>query len=98
MFLSQQLAANHILGESDQWSVDWQGTVSRADRYAPDRRDSRFDVLGTDGIYDLRSGELVRRFDDLLDDNLDFSTDVEYLLVDSAKHSKLQFGLQGISR
>ena len=97
-YLSQQLAGNHILGERDEWSVDWQGTVSRAERYAPDRRDSRFDVLDGDGIYDLRSGELVRRYDELVDDNLDFSSDVEYLFPDSAAQAKLSFGVQGITR
>ena len=97
-YLSQQLSANHILGERDQWSVDWQGTASRADRYAPDRRDSRFDVLDNDGIYDLRSGELVRRFDELADVNLDLSTDIEHVFVNSASQARIEFGVQAISR
>lgn len=98
MYLSQQFSGNHILGERDQWSVDWQGTASRADRYAPDRRDARFDVLDGDGIYDLRTANLVRRFDELTDDNLDVSSDIEYLLTDSRSRAKLNFGVQAIAR
>lgn len=97
-YLSQQLSGNHILGESDQWSVDWQGTASRADRYAPDRRDLRFDLLGDDGIYDLRSGDLVRRYDELVDENLDISSDVEYLFRNGGGEASLQFGAQAIGR
>jgi outer membrane receptor protein involved in Fe transport len=97
-YLSQQLSADHILGERDQWSVAWQGTASRADRYAPDRRDSRFDILDADGIYDLRSGELVRRFDELVDVNFDLSSDVEYIFVESDSQARVQFGVQTISR
>jgi TonB-dependent receptor len=98
MYLSQQFSGNHILGERDQWSVDWQGTASRAERYAPDRRDSRFDVLDGDGIYDLRTANLVRRFDELTDDNLDVASDIEYLFLNSDAQAKLNFGFQAIAR
>jgi outer membrane receptor protein involved in Fe transport len=97
-YLSQQFSANHILGDFDQWSIDWQGTASRADRYAPDRRDSRFDIEDNDGIYDLQTATLVRRYDELSDVNYDVSTDFEYVFVNSPSNAAIRFGVQGISR
>jgi TonB-dependent receptor len=97
-YLSQQFSANHIFGEVDQWSVDWQGTASRADRYAPDRRDARFDILDRDGIYDLRTGNLVRRYDELTDANFDVSTDIERVFINSRSNASVQFGVQAIAR
>jgi TonB-dependent receptor len=97
-YLSQQFSGSHILGERDQWSVDWQGTASRADRYAPDRRDARFDVLDGDGIFDLRSGNLVRRYDELADQNFDISTDVQHVFVDSRSQAAFSFGMHAIDR
>ena len=97
-YLSQQFSGSHILGDRDQWSVDWQGTASRADRYAPDRRDARFDVLDGDGVFDLRSGNLVRRYDELNDQNFDISTDIEYVFVDSPTQATVRFGMHAIDR
>ncbi|HUF72930.1 MAG TPA: carboxypeptidase regulatory-like domain-containing protein [Gammaproteobacteria bacterium] len=97
-YVSQQFTGSHILGSRDQWSANWQGTVSQATRYAPDRRDVRFIQIGDDDIYDLQSVDLVRRYDDLVDDNLDFSSDVEYYLPGSNVEARLQFGAQAISR
>jgi TonB-dependent receptor len=78
--------------------VDWQGTASRADRYAPDRRDARFDILDGDGIYDLRTGNVVRRYDELADANFDFSTDAEHVFVNSRSNASVKVGIQAISR
>jgi outer membrane receptor protein involved in Fe transport len=97
-YLSQQFSGTHIFGELDKWSVDWQGTASRADRYAPDRRDARFDILDGDGIYDLRTGNLVRRYDELADANFDFSTDAEHVFINSPSNASVSFGIQAISR
>ncbi|QIB67236.1 TonB-dependent receptor [Kineobactrum salinum] len=97
-FLSQQLAGEHILGADEAWTVNWQATASRAERYAPDRRDVRFDLQGNDGIYNLQVPELTRRYDDLVDDNLDASLDLEYLFSNGNLESKLEFGLNGITR
>ena len=97
-FLSQQLAGEHILGSEEAWTVNWQATASRAERYAPDRRDVRFDLQGNDGIYNLQVPELTRRYDDLVDDNLDASVDLEYLFSNGNLESTLEFGINGITR
>lgn len=79
-FLSQQFTGNHILGGEEKLVADWQVTVSRAERDAPDRREVRFDLSGGDGIYDLEVPSILRRYDELVDNNLDFSVDLEYAL------------------
>ncbi len=97
-FLSQQLAGEHILGADEAWTLNWQATASRAERYAPDRREVRFDQQGSDGIYNLQVPELTRRYDDLVDDNLDASLDLEYLFSNGNLESKLELGVNGITR
>ena len=98
-FYSQQFTGEHYLGENDEWTIDWQATASRAHRYAPDRREVRFDLSGNDGIYNLEVPDLSRRYDDLIDDNIDVSSDLEYMLDSSGDiESTLAFGLQYITR
>lgn len=97
-YISQQFTGKSILGDRDQWTVDWQGTTSQAKRYSPDRRDVRFIQITGNTVYDLKSADLVRRFDELIDDNLDISSDIEYLFVDSGIQASLKFGAQAISR
>lgn len=98
-FLSQQFTGQHLLGDSDRVTIDWQGTASQATRDAPDRRDVRFDLPNPNGIYQLEVGALVRRYDDLTDNNYDASTDLEYLLgsTSNLEHS-IAFGVQAIYR
>lgn len=107
-FISQQLSGQHgfgaLLGK-------WQITGSQARRYAPDRREVRFDLRTGDdidsetgaitdgvgpgtGIYNLKTANLVRRYDELTDDNWDFSTDWSY----DFGGSKLSSGVQVIQR
>jgi len=90
-FVSQQFAGEHRLNGT---LAKWQLTGSQALRYAPDRREVRFDLRGGDGIYDLSVPGLLRRYDELSDDNLDVSTDWETPLGDG----KLKFGAQVIVR
>jgi hypothetical protein len=97
-FLSQQLTGEHVLGANEAWTLRWQGTASRAERYAPDRREVRFDLQEDDGIYNLQTAEVIRRYDDLVDDNLDASADAEYLFSNGRLESKLEFGANLISR
>lgn len=97
-FISQQLGGEHILGDEESWTLNWQLTGSRAERYAPDRRDVRFDLQGDDGIYNLQVPEVTRRYDYLVDDNLDGSIDVDYLFSNGALESSLAVGINGISR
>ena len=98
-FYSQQFTGEHIFGDSDEWAVNWQGTASRAERYAPDRRDVRFNLSGNDGIYNLEVPNLARRYDDLEDDNIDVSSDVEYLFSSGSNlESTLSAGVQMITR
>lgn len=98
-FLSQQFTGQHLLGESDRVTIDWQATASQAKRDAPDRRDVRFDLSGGDDIYNLQVPNLTRRYDDLTDDNYDLSTELEYLLGSTSYlESSIAFGGGWISR
>lgn len=90
-FLSQQVAGEHRL---DGLLARWQLTASQALRDAPDRREVRFDLRGGDGVYDLSVPGLLRRFDELTDDNLDVSTDWEI----PAGEGTLKLGAQAIAR
>lgn len=93
-FISQQLAGEHVAGGSGL-VANWQLTGSQARRYAPDRREVRFDMENQqDTVYNLEVPELVRRYDDLSDDNVDGSVDFEYAWADST----LSFGAQAIFR
>ncbi|PLW82649.1 TonB-dependent receptor [Kineobactrum sediminis] len=97
-FLSQQLTGEHMLGSDEAWTLSWQGTASRAERYAPDRREVRFDLQGNDGVFNLQTAQLIRRYDDLVDDNLDVSVDAEYLFSNGNFESTLEFGVNAIKR
>ncbi|MEH6559386.1 MAG: TonB-dependent receptor [Oceanicoccus sp.] len=98
-FYSQQFTGEHYFGESDEWTINWQTTASRAHRYAPDRREVRFNLSGNDGIYNLEVPNLSRRYDDLVDDNIDVSSDAEYMFSSMSDiESTLAFGLQYITR
>lgn len=90
-FVSQQFEGSHKLGET---LAKWQLTGSQALRYSPDRREVRFDLRGGDGLYNLSVPGLLRRFDELTDDNLDISTDWE----SSLGPGKVQYGAQLIRR
>jgi outer membrane receptor protein involved in Fe transport len=97
-FLSQQFTGQHYFGEDDQWNVDWQLTGSQATRYAPDRREVRFNLSDGDGVYNLEVPNLLRQYDDLTDDNVDFSANVDYLIMAGDFESTLTVGGQAISR
>jgi outer membrane receptor protein involved in Fe transport len=101
-FIAQQFSGQHSLGSL---VAKWQLTGSRAEREAPDRREVRYDLRTGDdagidgagtgtGIYNLKTADLLRRYDDLTDDNLDLSTDWSY----EFDSSKLSVGAQGIKR
>lgn len=105
-FISQQLSGQHSFGAL---LGKWQVTGSQARRYAPDRREVRFDLRTGDdietgaivdgagpgtGIYNLQTPDVLRRYDELTDDNWDFSTDWSY----DFESSKLSAGAQVIQR
>ena len=98
-FFSQQITGNHIMGGDESLVADWQATFSRAKREAPDRREIRFDLTGNDGVYDLEVPNILRRYDDLVDDNFDFSVDFDYLVNPGAvSAATVLFGAQVITR
>jgi TonB-dependent receptor len=97
-FVSQQFVGEHLFGEEQNLTADWQFTVSQATRYSPDRRDVKFNQENTDDPYSLEVGNLVRRYDDLTDDNFDFSSNLEYfLMTDNIEHT-FSGGVQLIAR
>lgn len=97
-FISQQFTGEHVLGDDEAWTLRWQGTASSARRDAPDRREVRFDLQGNDGLYNLQTAELIRRYDDLVDENLDGSLDLEYLFSNGNLESTLKMGVNAIHR
>lgn len=86
-FVSQQFSGDHDLGGVD---ARWQLTLSQARRDAPDRREVRFDLRGGDGLFNLIVPSLLRRYDELTDDNLDVSTDWEWRLGDGTARAGVQ--------
>ena len=97
-FISQQFTGEHILGDDEAWTLRWQGTASSARRDAPDRREVRFDLQDGDGVYNLQTAELIRRYDDLIDENFDGSVDLEYLFSNGDLESTLKVGANAIHR
>jgi hypothetical protein len=99
-FVSQQFLGEHQL--ADSFVFDWQVTASQAARYAPDRREVRFDLAQSNGgVFNLEVPSLLRRYDDLVDDNTDASFDFSYETeFDSRWYMKsvFDFGAQTISR
>lgn len=96
-FLSQQFAGEHVLGGGGL-IANWQVSASNARRYAPDRREVRFDLEGNDGVFDLIVPELIRRYDDLSDDNLDGSFDLDYMFDNGLGEATIETGVQLIRR
>lgn len=121
-YLSTQLAGSHFLNDRGSVSLEWQATVSQADRYAPDRREYNFSATSsaTDpealkSQYDfqqpndqqselfngfiLEPGTIVRRYDDLVDDNIDVSAQLGWDVFDAGESfGKLSTGIQLIFR
>lgn len=97
-FLSQQIRGEHILGGDEDWTATWQATASQASRYAPDRREVEFNQEQQD-VWNLSIPSFIRRYDDLLDNNFDASTDLEWLVPSSVNfESTLKVGVKHIFR
>jgi TonB-dependent receptor len=97
-FLSQQIRGEHILGGQEEWTATWQATASQAQRFAPDRREVQFNQEQPE-IWALEISELIRRYDDLLDNNFDGSVDIEWLPAASENfESTLKLGAKYIWR
>ncbi|GFE80716.1 TonB-dependent receptor [Steroidobacter agaridevorans] len=108
MFIAQQFSGQHSLGNLlAKWQVtasraERESPDRREVRYDLRTGDDVDPVTGqiTDGagsgtgIYNLKTPDLLRRYDDLTDDNLDVSTDWSY----EFDNSTLSAGLQGITR
>lgn len=121
-YLSTQVLGSHFLNDTGSLFLEWQATVSQAERYAPDRREYDFsatqsatDPEGLKAQYDfqkandqqaslfngfiLEPGTIIRRYDDLVDDNADISVDLTWDVYDSgASYGQLTAGFQLIYR
>jgi len=98
-FISQQFTGDHVFGAREQWVFDWQFTGSQANRDAPGRRQVRFDLQNSSGIFNLQVPDLSVRYDELEDRNYDLSGNVEYFLPTSDEdETKITTGVQLISR
>ena len=102
--------------------LEWQATVSQADRYAPDRREYDFTATQVQRIrlgsrlpstskrqtissrhflrgFILEPGTIIRRYDELVDDNFDVSADITWDVYDAgASFGQLKAGFQLIYR
>lgn len=95
-FISQQLSGEHVL---DSLIAEWQITGSQAWRYAPDRREVRFDEETEGQPYVLSYADVLRNWEELTDTNLDATVDFEQEFdLDVDLVSSLKFGASGISR
>ena len=121
-YLSTQVLGSHFLDDVGSLFLEWQATVSQADRYAPDRREYDFtatqsatDPVGLKAAYDfqkandqqsslfrgfiLEPGTIIRRYDELVDDNFDVSADLTWDVYDAgASFGQLKAGFQMIYR
>ena len=121
-YLSTQILGSHFLDDVGSLFLEWQATVSQADRYAPDRREYDFtatqsatDPASLKAAYDfqtpnnqqaslfrgfiLEPGTIIRRYDDLVDDNFDLSADLTWDVYDSgASFGQIKAGFQLIYR
>ena len=121
-YLSTQVLGSHFLNDAGSVFLEWQATVSQAERYAPDRREYDFtatqsatDPEGLKAQYNfqksndkqsslfngfiLEPGTIIRRYDDLTDDNADLSADLTWDIYDSgASFGQLKGGFQLIYR
>ena len=121
-YLSTQVLGSHFFNDTGSVFLEWQATVSQAERYAPDRREYDFsatqsatDPEGLKAQYDfqkandqqaslfngfiLEPGTIIRRYDDLIDDNADISADLTWDVYDSgASYGQLKAGFQLIYR
>lgn len=121
-YLSTQVLGSHFLEDVGSLFLEWQATVSQADRYAPDRREYDFtatqsatDPAGLKAAYDfqkandqqsslfrgfiLEPGTIIRRYDELVDDNFDVSADLTWDVYDAgASFGQLKAGFQLIYR
>ena len=121
-YLSTQVLGSHFLNDAGSLFLEWQATVSQAERYAPDRREYDFtatqsatDPEGLKAQYSfqksndkqsslfngfiLEPGTIIRRYDDLTDDNADLSANLTWDVYDSgASFGQLKGGFQLIYR
>lgn len=93
-FISQQIRGEHYLGDL---SVDWQVTGSQAWRYAPDRREVRFDEETEGEPFVLSFADSGRNWEELTDTNSDASVDLSYDFQTDWE-SRAEFGASTIHR
>mgnify|MGYP003674520967 CR=1 FL=1 len=95
-FVSQQFRGEHYF---NALAAEWQVTGSQAWRYAPDRREVRFNQNSENSPYVLNVADAGRRWDELEDNNLDGSFDLDWdLQINDQWDSRLEFGAQAIHR
>jgi TonB-dependent receptor len=95
-FVSQQFRGEHYF---DSVIAEWQVTGSQAWRYAPDRREVRFNQNSENAPYVLNVADAGRRWDELEDNNLDGSFDLDWdLQLNDQWDTRLELGAQAIHR
>ncbi|MEQ9566536.1 MAG: hypothetical protein RLN85_12120, partial [Pseudomonadales bacterium] len=95
-FVSQQFRGEHYF---DALTAEWQVTGSQAWRYAPDRREVRFNQNSENSPFVLNVADAGRRWDELEDNNLDGSFDLDWdLQINDQWDTRLEFGAQAIHR
>src|SRR5690606_14679298 len=77
-FIERQLISNQIEGEHNfpdahELTLNWRYNRSTADRDAPDTREYRYDEVGDQYRFNLRSDGNVRRYSELHDVNTDYA-------------------------
>lgn len=83
--ISNQIEGEHYFPEAHELTLNWRYNRSTADRDAPDTREYRYDEVGGQYRFNLRSDGNVRRYSELQDVNTDYALDAGITLYGPAE-------------
>lgn len=100
-FFLQQFTGEHLLSDKMETEINWQFSISQATLNAPDAREYSFEREADDATdeYVLFWSSLSRTYNELTDDNSDFSIDLSSLAyANDHFQAKLKYGASMFSR
>lgn len=83
--VSHQIEGEHYFPDASELSINWRYNRSTANRDAPDTREYRYDEIGDQYRFNLRSDGNVRRYSELHDVNTDYAIDTGIVLYGPAQ-------------
>ena len=100
-FFLQQFTGEHLLSDEMETEINWQVSISQATLNAPDEREYSFEREADDvsDEYVLYWSSLSRTYNELTDNNTDFSVDLSSLVyANDSFQAKLKYGASMFSR